>query len=101
MVHQLARKLLLHPEEAYNGLHDLLQDNGADDLRAGDKVAGLDLGGFVDAVLVEPFPLGDVEDVEEDRGNPVCNDRHRKSEEVVRQPVDQVCSRAVVDWPGC
>ena len=64
MVHQLARELLFHPEVANDGLYDLLQDNCADDLRAGDEVAGLDLSRFVQAILVEPFPFRDVEDVE-------------------------------------
>lgn len=56
---------IVHHKEPQQGLHGLLEQDRADDLRLGDKVARLDLVGLMDAVLVEAGPAARVEKVEE------------------------------------
>jgi hypothetical protein len=49
------------PDVPKGGLHELLERDGTDDLALGDEVLVLDLFRLLDAVLLEPFPPGDVE----------------------------------------
>ena len=66
----------------------MLEDDGYEDVLAGDQIARLDFFALVDPVFVQPLPFGDVENVEEPAQNPVGNDRDSKGEDVVRSPRD-------------
>ena len=83
MVDLSTSRLLLHPPVAKNSLYDLLKYDCLHDLGPCDEVARLDLCALVDAIFVKPFPLGDVENVEEDAESPVSNDRDCESEKMV------------------
>lgn len=98
MVDFSAGRLHLDPPYAESRLDRVLQENGPDNLHARDEVAGLDLRAVMDAVLVEPPPSGDIEEVEHEAEPPVCDYRDGEGEEVVREPVEDRGTRDVVEW---
>ena len=65
---------LRDPHDGKRGLDELLDKHGSEDLDAGRAVARRDLCRVVDAAAEEPGRVGEVEDVEEARCEPVCGD---------------------------
>lgn len=89
--------LHLDPPYPEGCLDRVLEENSPDYLHARDEVAGLDLRAVVNAVLVEPPPSGDVEEVEYEAEPPVCDYGDSEGEEVVREPVEDCGARSVVE----
>ena len=81
--------VLRHPKHGEHGLDDLLQDDGAKNLRARDAIARGDLCRVVDAAADEPGRAGEVEEVEEGRGEPVGGHGGEDGEERVGEEGEQ------------
>ena len=95
-----AREGLIDPRERERGLEDLLEDDGAKDVEARGAVARCDLCRVVDAVAGEPGRGGEVEELEEGRGEPVGGERREDRQERVGEGGEERGRGGVVDWVG-
>ena len=95
-----AREGLIDPRERERGLEDLLEDDGAKDVEAGGAVARCDLCRVVDAVAGEPGRGGEVEELEEGRGEPVGGEGREDRQERVGEGGEERGRGGVVDWVG-
>jgi len=71
-------------EDADDDLAELLDEDGSDDVPSCDAVAFYDFLGWVNAVFIEPGPGLHVEEVEDARVEPICDDGKSEGEVLVR-----------------
>ncbi len=89
--------LALEPRGAKRGLHDLLEDDGLDDLEHGRLVPAEHLGAFMDAHALKVGEPRSVNRVKGEGESPVEEDGRDEREVLVRDPWEDRRGRGVVD----
>jgi hypothetical protein len=76
----------------------LLEQHGDDHRLLGHQIFRTDFFRIMDSVLVDPFPVDGIKDVEEERGRPVCEYRSSECQVCVRYTLNECWLVGKVEW---